>query len=534
MTVINDQFGGPFDDEGDTSPAWERGATSPGAQTITAHAFFPAIVGLWFAALFGLGMLVLPVATLESISMALRLPSVLSAAAPPLGLTARLLFALAAALGGGAAGLVLARQLRPKSEAASPRRRSPRSEAARRPISAREELGEDRLDAPLALPGRRRALSVSDDGARSEFLELAPLPGADASAAANELMPAPLELTALADAPVEAERPALPPEAESDFAIQWAARRVEAEPPAAPAPAPVTTPASPAAPSASQDVAGAPLAQLSVAQLVERFSLALETRPAPPAAPVLRTHVPFAIDTAPAAPAPANVPPAACLEYPAPSHPAPDLVPQAFRSLDATLGGPVDDADNADDELDTIFGLPLKREARPFDPPAGTAAPFTAPAGPTAPAPFAPPADQAADGDQPAADDDIYPSLLAMKSPFQPGREPVRIEDDSPAAPFDQPPPAMVVFPSETASSEQARSASAPFASPAAAANPVPHSRPDDHLAPVDNIRRPFDGPGGLRAAPSTAPAPQRPELSASERALREALEKLNRMSGAA
>lgn len=516
-----------FDHEDDGGPAWERSTATGAAGGITGHRLFPAIVALWFAALLGLGMLVLPAATLESVSMALGLPAVFAPAAPSLGLTARILIALAAALGGGLAGFVLARQLRPNAGTAPARRRRARGDQlARRPISAREELGEERFDAPLPLPGRRRALSVSEDGGRSEFLDLAPLPG-DGETDHRAPPVEPLELTALAEpAPAEhavtetlpvngaaietPEAPAMSTPRPSEFAIQWAALRTEpAAPTGSPAePAPFATPAGAGLP--ADEVASAPLAQLSVAQLVERFSLALESRPAPPAAPALREHLPFA-----QAPAPIPAPPAQPTA-PAPFA-APAPLPEAFRTLENTLGSSADEADDADgQDLDTIFGLPLKREPRPFDRPSQ--------ATPAAPI----------ESDDANAADDIYPSLLAMKSPFQPGREPVRIEDDAPVSPdaWDEA-QSMVEFPRPAANP-----APAPFAPPSEQRPPVTPATfapPAGDSAPAAPVR-PFDAPApaGLRAAPSTAPAPDRPDISASERALRDALEKLNRMSGAA
>jgi len=61
------------------------------------------------AALLGLAGLLVPIGWIETLSYHLYLDTIISAAAPPLGLTARILFAIALASLGGAAGYVLAR-----------------------------------------------------------------------------------------------------------------------------------------------------------------------------------------------------------------------------------------------------------------------------------------------------------------------------------------------------------------------------------------------------------------------------------------
>lgn len=142
---------------------------------ISAHPAFPAITGLWFAALFGLGCLVLPVALIERLLAASGIAAVIPAAAPPIGLTARLLLGGGAALLGMIAGLVIARKvvIAQSGEAAevptpdsSLAMRDLALEPAKRPISAAEELGEEGLG------------PVGDDFAHvAERRELLPQPG---------------------------------------------------------------------------------------------------------------------------------------------------------------------------------------------------------------------------------------------------------------------------------------------------------------------------------------------------------------------
>ncbi|ABC64516.1 hypothetical protein [Erythrobacter litoralis] len=160
---------------------------------ISAHPAFPAIVALWFAALFGIGSLVLPSMLFER----------LMGAAPDF--STRLTIAAACALFGALGGLLVARKVVASQGAAKESSirapRAPRSGhegPAKRPIVATEELGEEGLG-PVAdvnafdddaqkqpLPGRRRALSVTDDTGRSEYLEYVPLPG-DGEIAQNDI-----------------------------------------------------------------------------------------------------------------------------------------------------------------------------------------------------------------------------------------------------------------------------------------------------------------------------------------------------------
>lgn len=119
---------------------------------MSSHPLFPAFAALWFAALFGLGSLAIRPAVLEAALLAARADLVLPAATPPLGNTGRLSIALAMALCGGMAGLLLARSLTHARPAARARDSHPDA-PARRPISAHEEFGEAPLDATAsALP----------------------------------------------------------------------------------------------------------------------------------------------------------------------------------------------------------------------------------------------------------------------------------------------------------------------------------------------------------------------------------------------
>lgn len=165
---------------------------------ISSHPLFPAVVALWFGALFGLGSLAIRPSLIESVVLATGIDLIVPAAAPPLGVTARILIALVMAALGAAIGVMLALRLsRPKTvvrerkrnatnpgaaaaaEAATWNKRNVFSDGpARRPISAHEELG-DVLDSPGPLVGRRRSLAVQHEEQPFQPQELAPLPGGE-------------------------------------------------------------------------------------------------------------------------------------------------------------------------------------------------------------------------------------------------------------------------------------------------------------------------------------------------------------------
>lgn len=203
---------------------------NPRVQTpVTRHPLFPAIVALWFGALFGLGSLAIRPGLIESAVLASGIDAIVPAAGPPLGITARILIALTLAAIGGMLGATIARRIaepRPTKADSSGalqrirvRTRDAHPDApARRPLSVPDEISAAPLDqaAPAvgAFPGRRRALAIAEDAPQFRAHEYAPLPGGASpgmtepawSAATEEVAPepAPLELGAFA-APVEPE-----------------------------------------------------------------------------------------------------------------------------------------------------------------------------------------------------------------------------------------------------------------------------------------------------------------------------------------
>jgi hypothetical protein len=188
---------------------------------ISANPLFPAVVALWLSAAFGLSTLAVGATTIENLVLKSHIDLVIPAAAPPLGITARILLALIMAALGAVLGIALARRLtRPKAEererkrgakdlsTASPRVRNRDAHPdapARRPISAHEEFGdEEPLDMARPsgglLANRRRSLAISEEEPQFVPHEAAPLPGLDPVE--------PLDLASLAlpvDAPVASE-----------------------------------------------------------------------------------------------------------------------------------------------------------------------------------------------------------------------------------------------------------------------------------------------------------------------------------------
>ena len=164
---------------------------------ITSHPLFPAVVALWFGALFGLGSLAVRPTLIEGLVLKSHIDLIIPATAPPLGVTARILIALLLATIGAVIGIALARRItRPKIAQPVERKRSAKDLSAttlryrardahpdapaRAPISAREELGEDlgsAAAAPSIIAMRRRALANEDNQTGFVPRDFAPLPG---------------------------------------------------------------------------------------------------------------------------------------------------------------------------------------------------------------------------------------------------------------------------------------------------------------------------------------------------------------------
>ncbi len=518
--------------------------------SIAAHPLFPAIVALWFAALLGLGSLVIPH------ELFLRLFGA-DATTPAV----RGAVALASALGGAGLGYALARKVAASSERPTRRERSggPRATPAKRPISAIEELGPEGLDEPVGetrphvpapepIAGRRRPLSVTDESGPSEFLDHVPLPGGSDGIGIMHAEPLeeeePLELAHFADEPepgpvrftppggtpfgtgalsrrpddLNVDRPFTstlasgdaPPVAVRPFdaplSSQASATNAPFEVIAAEVERPGTDTSTVAAEShlpfgmpqpvghaatinspgpASDRQSAAALANLSVAQLVERFALSLQ-RAGEPTAAALLTPEPQ--------PEPVLAPAGQFAPVPAPlGASSTSAVPLALQPFG------FDDEEDGD-EADSIppFALPLgvrpdQREA---------VAAYTSPA-----------ALDDVPGDDTADEDDHFASLLEMRGRIGANRDAVRIDLPDQHDGIEP----VVVFPGQ----EPRRAVPA---SDGPTRDAAPPSQPD--------LARP--APFASPQAQSPQAGAALPRSDATEAALREALAKLQRLSGAA
>ncbi len=163
-------------------PKGKAGKAGKG-KPITSHQLFPAVVALWFGALFGLGSLAVRPSLLEGLVMKSRLDLVVPAAAPPLGITARILIALIMAALGSVLGVLIARRIaRPKVEV----RQRKRSAKSAEPEPRTSYFGQNESGSTFdevasnggVLAGRRRgSLAIEHDEVDFVPHEVAPLPG---------------------------------------------------------------------------------------------------------------------------------------------------------------------------------------------------------------------------------------------------------------------------------------------------------------------------------------------------------------------
>jgi hypothetical protein len=331
-----------------TTAQSEPAASRP---SIARHPAFPAVVALWFAALLGLGTMVVPVTLLEALVGATGLSAVVPGAQAPLGFTARGLIALCAAGAGAVGGLVLARklsrlpQIRPMRIGGRAATGQDDQVAMRGPIRAHEELGSDGLP-PAGL--RRRTLTLIPDRGPSDFAAPAPVPGdtvrdsAAAEQAAAEFAAAPaaefLDLGAMPEVLLEEPAPAdVPP-------VQW--RRdpdpVDTTRYARPALGEhsLQSTAAVAPPVADLTQDGPDLHELSLMNLAQRLALSLQQRRAMQAT----RPVPMpAAEPAPAAMREPPAQPAAALAEPAHPEEAAQAMAVYFSRPAAPVESPVAD-----------------------------------------------------------------------------------------------------------------------------------------------------------------------------------------------
>jgi hypothetical protein len=156
---------------------------------ITSHQLFPAVVALWFGALFGLGSLAVRPSLLERLVLASQIDLVVPAAAPPLGVTARVMVALSLTALGAIMGFVIARRIaRAKPVETGRERTEGEPVGGEVPLHPRQGRAKGASPQDLADAGsepvaesapitRRRALAIDPEGAAFMPLDLAPLPG---------------------------------------------------------------------------------------------------------------------------------------------------------------------------------------------------------------------------------------------------------------------------------------------------------------------------------------------------------------------
>ncbi|QSR17008.1 hypothetical protein CA833_07380 [Novosphingobium sp. KA1] len=133
----------------------ERKSQGAGNQPITRHPLFPAIAALWVAALFGLGSMVLSPATIERLVGATGLSSLVPMAAPPLGVTARLLVALALTGLGALVGVVIGLRLARRGSGEGNALADTSTETAAETEDATPVIAAT----PIAVPGRLASLA---------------------------------------------------------------------------------------------------------------------------------------------------------------------------------------------------------------------------------------------------------------------------------------------------------------------------------------------------------------------------------------
>lgn len=187
--------------------------TKPSNQApVTSHPLFPAVVALWFGALFGLGSLAVRASLIEAAVLAIHLDVVIPSAAPPLGMTARIILALVMAAIGIAAGAVIARRLSRPKPVKRERRRDAAAIFGERQARTRQTGGYASAGTALisdsdtgngnASP-RRRALALEEQERQDYQFDVAPVPGS----APQILDVTQFDLSAPGDALADAERP---------------------------------------------------------------------------------------------------------------------------------------------------------------------------------------------------------------------------------------------------------------------------------------------------------------------------------------
>lgn len=253
-------------------------------QPITAHPMFPFVTGLWMATGLGLGSFVMAPALLEGPVVALGIPALVPAAAPPLGFTARALVALIMLIVGAVAGYAIGRRIgRPRAATPAPVRGAAEGAGRRRALlereAEREAVTESDAGNPVADAPRHAIMAAEDLGVPLDApfeAEVLSSQDADTADLADDFTDAQVEPEAaplvLEAAISDSDEPVTVEALELVAGLQPAADR-----PSASAAADLS-PILQANAAAATPLARSPLESLGLVQLVERLALAMSER----------------------------------------------------------------------------------------------------------------------------------------------------------------------------------------------------------------------------------------------------------------
>jgi hypothetical protein len=524
----------------------KRGKPHPAP--ISSHRMFPAMVALWFAALLGIGSMILPATLFDMLAGQSGLGEAIPAAGGPLAANAKLIFTLLATGAGAALGLALARKVAAgqspepvrRREFATPAQPTPleRVSEPRKPISIHEDLAQPLEQEEADANSRRRSLAMEEPEGPSDWfhpnLPFSELPaGAVAIASAPQVQPEPEpETLDLACFPMnEMPEPEIfdltPPEPAQEawdapsapaaaFAMpvwpedQEDAERLEQE---------ITTPT-------SLDDEGE-VELLGLSDLADRLERAIRTRVEQEAeqaqaraAMQAATEAPLRVDAAPFvadapiaedgglqsffAQPPAPQAPVASEEVGAENAPfAPARTSSIPKALRPVLQ---EDLEEIDEEP---FSLPVARTPQDARQVFGSPLAFSQP-------------DAVETDDIDDLAEENYGSLADIGTPFRAGTEFVRIEEPEPEDDSVEP---AVIFPGQA----ERRSALLPDAE-----QPVAATTQGFGFRRKGEAVQPAFAPVAAMPAAAPAMAPASADPAETERALRLALATLQRMSGAA
>lgn len=150
---------------------------APVSKPVTQHQLFPAVVALWFGALFGLGSLAVRPTLIEELVIMSRIDLIVPAAAPPLGVTARMVLALGLAAMGAMIGAMIGREIaRPKLEVRE-RKRTNLTTSNQAPARPYNDAAGSEPSVSAHPANRRRALAIEQEERAFVPFDHAPVPG---------------------------------------------------------------------------------------------------------------------------------------------------------------------------------------------------------------------------------------------------------------------------------------------------------------------------------------------------------------------